>query len=114
LAEGPFSHVLRGIPTSRGVYEGSVCVIRSLDEFGALEDGNVLVVPFSDVAWTPLFARAGAIVAEAGGVLSHSSIVAREFGVPAVVSVPKACSRLEGKRVRVNGYEGTVTIVGGA
>jgi pyruvate,water dikinase len=107
------SNVLSGIPTSRGVYKGPARVIRSMDEFGILRDGDVLVVPFSDVAWTPLFARAGAIVAEAGGMLSHSSIVAREFGKPAVVSVLDACSLLAGTHVRVNGHEGTVTILDG-
>jgi phosphohistidine swiveling domain-containing protein len=106
-------NVLSGIPTSRGIYEGAVCVVRTMDEFAALRDGDVLVVPFSDVAWTPLFARAGAIVAEAGGMLSHSSIVAREFGKPAVVSVPNACALLAGSNVRVNGHEGTVTILDG-
>ena len=103
--------VLRGLATARGIYEGPARVIRSVTDCEDMEDGDVLVVPFSDVAWTPLFARAGAIVAEAGGILSHSSIVARESGVPAVVSVSSACSRLPGKRVRVDGYDGTVTVL---
>jgi phosphohistidine swiveling domain-containing protein len=103
--------VLHGIPTARGSYEGPVCVVSSVDEFSKMRDGDVLVVPFSDVAWTPLFARAGAIVAEAGGILSHSSIVAREFGVPAVVSVPNVCMLLRGRRVRVDGHAGTVKIL---
>jgi phosphohistidine swiveling domain-containing protein len=102
---------LRGIAVSRGIYEGPVCVVRSIAEFPRFSDGAVLVVPFSDVAWTPLFVRAGAIVAEAGGILSHSSIVAREAGIPAVVSVPNACERLDGERVRVDGLEGRVTIL---
>jgi pyruvate,water dikinase len=103
--------VLRGIATSRGVYEGAVRVVRGLEEFPNLRKGDVVVVPYSDVAWTPLFARAGAIVAEAGGILSHSSIVAREFGIPAVVSVAHACDRLQDTRVRVDGYQGTVTVL---
>jgi len=102
---------LLGIAASRGVYEGAVCVVRSIDEFSRFRDGEVLVIPFSDIAWTPLFARAGAIVAEAGGVLSHSSIVARESGIPAVVSAANACTRLDGKRVRVDGLQGRVTIL---
>lgn len=102
---------LRGIPVSRGVYEGPTCVVHSIAESGGLDDGDVLVVPFSDVAWTPLFTRAGAIVAEAGGVLSHSSIVAREACIPAIVSVERACARLSGKRVRVDGNMGRVTIL---
>jgi pyruvate,water dikinase len=68
-------------------------------------------VPHSDVSWTPLFARAGAIVAEAGGMLSHSSIVAREFGIPCVVSAAGACDLPDGTEVVVDGYEGVVTVV---
>jgi len=69
-----------------------------------------LVVPYSDVGWTPLFTKAGAVVAESGGILSHSSIIAREYKIPAVVSVSQACQRLDGKQVTVNGYTGEVTI----
>jgi pyruvate,water dikinase len=99
---------LKGVPTSRGHYRGPVKVIRGLDEIDRLEDGDVLVIPYSDVAWTPLFSKAGAVVAEAGGMLSHSSIVAREYGIPCVVSVPGACLLPEGEDVIVNGYLGTV------
>jgi len=102
---------LRGIGTSRGVFEGTARAIRSMDDFGSLRDEEVLVVPFSDMAWTPLFARAGAVVAEAGGLLSHSSIVAREKGIPAVVSVPNACALLDGREVRVDGLQGTVKLL---
>ena len=107
------ANVLSGIPASRGRQTGTAVAVRSIDESDRFVDGGVLVVPFSDIAWTPLFARAGAIVAQAGGILSHSSIVAREFGIPAVVSVPNACVRLDGRRVRVDGLEGTITILDG-
>ena len=103
--------VFSGLGTSRGTFEGRARAIRSMETFGEFRDGDVLVVPFSDIAWAPLFARAGAIVAEAGGLLSHSSIVAREGGIPAVVSVPNACALLDGKRVRVNGLLGTVKVL---
>jgi len=103
---------LFGIATSRGEYQGRVCVLRSIDEADRFQDGEVLVVPFSDVAWSPLFARAGAVVAESGGVLSHSSIIAREIGIPAVASVEGACALLEGCVVCVNGLEGSVRILG--
>jgi len=102
---------LRGIGVSRGVYEGWVSVVRSLEETPRFRDGNVLVVPFSDIAWSPLFSRAGAIIAEAGGILSHSAIVARELGIPAVVSVPGACELSDGARVRVDGLEGRITLL---
>jgi pyruvate,water dikinase len=102
--------VLHGIPTSRGVYRGPIRVVRGRDDFARLESGDVLVIPFSDVGWTPLFARAGAVVAESGGILSHSSIVAREYGIPCVVSVPGACRLPEGTIAIVDGYAGAVTV----
>jgi pyruvate,water dikinase len=100
--------VLHGTPTSRGYYVGRACAVRGLGDFGKLQPGDVLVIPFSDVGWTPLFAMAGAVVAESGGMLSHSSIVAREYGLPAVVSVFEACQRLDGLQVTVDGYRGEV------
>lgn len=102
---------LTGIPTSGGYYQGQVCIINNLNEFDKMQGGAVLVIPFSDVSWTPLFAKAGAVVAESGGILSHSSIVAREYMVPAVVSVPGAGHVLEdGMLVTVDGYKGEVLI----
>jgi len=108
-SSGASDHELRGLPVSRGVYDGRVAVVRSLDAASSFRDGDVLVVPFSDVAWTPLFSRAGAIIAEAGGMLSHSAIVARELGIPAVVSVGDACALPDGTRVRVDGLEGRIS-----
>ena len=101
---------LRGVPTSRGHYTGPVKVLRGLQDFEKMRDGDVLVVPYSDVGWTPLYARAGAVVAEAGGILSHSSIVAREYGIPAVVSVPGACRLADDTIVTVDGYQGVITV----
>jgi pyruvate,water dikinase len=75
-----------------------------------LEAGDVLVIPYSDVGWTPLFAKAGAVVAESGGILSHSSIVAREYNIPAVVSVSGACRLLDDTVVTVDGYRGEVIL----
>lgn len=101
---------LSGTPTSRGLYTGKISVIQSIREFDALKDGDVLVIPYSDVGWSPLFARAGAVVSESGGLLSHTSIVAREYGIPAVVSVPGACQLQDGTLVTVDGYRGEVTV----
>jgi pyruvate,water dikinase len=101
---------LKGIPTSRGHYTGPAKVLRGIQELGKLESGDVLVVPYSDVGWTPLFAKAGAVIAESGGILSHSSIVAREYGIPAVVSVPGACQLPDHTFVTVDGYRGEVYI----
>jgi pyruvate,water dikinase len=103
-------HRLQGTPTSRGYYTGPAKVVQGMHDFPKLEAGDVLVIPFSDVGWTPLFIKAGAVVAESGGILSHSSIVAREYGIPAVVSVPNACRLEDGKIVTVDGYQGVVSV----
>jgi len=99
---------LRGIPTSLGTYTGPARILNRLADFERLNPGDVLVIPFSDVGWTPLFAKAGAVVAESGGILSHSSIVAREYRIPAVVSVSGACRIADGAMITVNGYTGDV------
>lgn len=102
---------LKGTPASSGVYEGVVRVI--LDPVGArLEPGEVLVAPGTDPAWTPLFLSAGALVVETGGAMSHGAVVAREYGIPAVVGVPDATRLLAtGRRVKVDGESGTVTVI---
>jgi pyruvate,water dikinase len=105
--------LLRGIPTSRGHHRGTARVVRDTNDFPAVQPGDVIVIPHSDIAWTPLFARAGAVVAESGGLLSHSSIVAREHGIPCVVSLDGACSRIaDGATIAVDGYTGDVILEG--
>jgi len=101
---------LNGIPASRGVYTGRAKVIRSLSEFSKMEPGDVLVIPYSDVGWTPLFARAGGVIAESGGLLSHSSIIAREYHIPAVVSVADATLLQDNTLVTVDGFKGEILI----
>jgi len=85
-------------------------VIKGISDFHKLRDGDVLVIPFSDVGWTPLFSRAGAIIAESGGFLSHSSIVAREYNIPAVVSVSGVSTCTDDTLVTVDGYRGEISI----
>jgi pyruvate,water dikinase len=104
------SGALAGIPTSRGHHRGTVRVVAAIDDFGKVETGDVIAIPYSDVGWTPLFARAGAVVAAAGGMLSHSSIVAREYRIPCVVSVAGAMQLPDGATVTVDGYSGTVVV----
>jgi phosphohistidine swiveling domain-containing protein len=99
-----------GVPTSSGYYSGPVKVVHGLVDFKKVQPGDVLVIPYSDVSWTPLFARAGAVVAESGGMLSHSSIVAREYRIPAVVSVPEAMQLRDHSQVTVDGYRGEVIL----
>ena len=105
------SKKLTGIPTSRGYYCGKLKVVRGIEDFHKLEDRDVLVIPFTDVGWTPLFARAGAVISESGGMLSHSSIVAREYHIPAVVSVQGAMQLVDDTKVAVDGYRGEVIIL---
>lgn len=105
--------LLQGIPVSRGIYQGPSRVVRGIHEAQKLCPGDVLVVAHADIGLTPLFARAGAVVAESGGTLSHSSIVAREFNLPAIVSVPGACAITDDTLITVNGYTGEVILHNG-
>ena len=101
---------LTGTPTSRGYYTGKTKSIRGFNDFSKVKQGDVIVIPHSDVGWIPLFAKAGAVIAESGGMLSHSSIVAREFGIPAVVSVMGALQLTDNQVVSIDGYKGEVII----
>jgi pyruvate,water dikinase len=105
---------LAGSAASPGVYSGAARVI--LEAAGArLEPGEILVAPFTDPGWTPLFMTAGALVMEMGGMMSHGSIVAREYGIPAVVGVPAATTAIRtGQRVTVDGTKGVVLLDGGS
>lgn len=73
-----------------------------------------MVIPYSDVGWTPFFHLAGAVVSESGGMLSHSSIIAREYGIPAVVSVAGAMRLRDGVLLDVDGFMGKVSVVEGS
>ncbi|MFE4544847.1 PEP/pyruvate-binding domain-containing protein [Arthrobacter sp. NPDC056727] len=101
---------LAGAAASAGTVTGKARVI--LDPAGAhLEPGEILVAPSTDPGWTPLFMTAGALVMEMGGPISHGAVVAREYGIPAVVSVPDATLRIKtGDTVTVDGAAGTVTV----
>jgi pyruvate,water dikinase len=103
---------LSGTPASGGVVSGKARVI--LDPGNAhLEPGEILVAPSTDPGWTPLFLTAGGLVMEMGGPMSHGAIVAREYGIPAVVGVPDATERLEtGQRITVDGSDGIVSYGG--
>ncbi|MCA1687763.1 MAG: hypothetical protein LC714_04045 [Actinobacteria bacterium] len=100
--------VLRGTPASAGVVSAQARVI--LDPTGArLEPGEILVAPSTDPGWTPLFLTAGGLVMEMGGAMSHGAVVAREYGIPAVVGVPDATERITtGQRITVDGSAGTI------
>ncbi|MCC7165543.1 MAG: hypothetical protein IT331_23805 [Anaerolineae bacterium] len=103
---------LVGEPVSPGVAEGKVRVVLDLRD-AQLQPGEILVCPATDPAWTPLFLMAGGLVMEVGGLVTHGSVVAREYGIPAVVGVADATQHLKsGQRVRVDGTRGRVTILG--
>lgn len=102
---------LTGIPASSGVARGPVRIIHRPEEAERLKPGDILVTLATDPGWTPVFPLVGGLVLVYGGQLSHGAIVAREYGVPAVVSVAEAMTRLqEGMMVTVDGSNGRVTI----
>lgn len=99
-----------GTPASGGRASGPVRVIREPAEFGTLRAGDVLVCPYTNPSWTPLFQRAAAVVVDTGGPTSHAAIVAREYGIPAVMGTGDGTSVLtDGLEVRVDGDAGLVT-----
>jgi len=110
--ESATADVFYGMPGSPGVARGRVRIVRSLAEGEALQHGEVLVAPTTAPPWTPLFARAAAIVTDAGGILSHCAVVAREYSIPAVVGSKRATSVLrDGQLIEVDGTSGSIRIV---
>lgn len=113
VAIGPASARLQGHGISPGRVRGTVRRVRSLADGERLQQGEILVAPAVDPAWTPLFLLAGGAVLELGGRLSHGAVVAREYGVPAVVNVDDAMTRLQdGDEVTVDGTRGLVFVHG--
>ena len=104
------THMLKGLAASGGKVTAKARVALTPEEGAEIEPGEVLVAPFTDPGWTPLFAIAGAVVMDLGGLLSHGAIVAREYGIPAVVNTRSATKDLvTGQMVTVDGVAGTVT-----
>jgi pyruvate,water dikinase len=101
---------LSGVGTSSGTFTGNTRVVKKADDFDKVEKGDIILIPFSDVSWTPILVKAGAIVSETGGMLSHCSIIAREMGIPALVSVSNACAIGNGLKVTVDGSNGVLTV----
>ncbi len=110
-ADQPTGNVLKGIAGSPGRITGQARVIHGPHEFDQMRQGDILVARITTPAWTPLFALAAGVVTDVGGPLSHSSIVAREYHIPAVLGTGMATGRLSsGQRVTVDGDAGTVTV----
>jgi phosphohistidine swiveling domain-containing protein len=106
-------NVVRGYAASPGVVEGIARVLSTVREIGQVRDGEVLVCPVTAPSWGPVFGKIAAAVSDIGGTMSHAAIVAREYGMPAVVGTGQATTRIRtGDRVRVDGDRGIVTIIG--
>ena len=104
---------ISGVPASGGTYTGTARVLLDEGDFDKLQPGDVLVCPITAPAWSVLFPNVSALVADSGGVLSHSAIIAREFQIPAVVATGNATSLLrDGQRVTVDGTAGVVEVLG--
>jgi phosphohistidine swiveling domain-containing protein len=100
---------MRGTPVSRGSVEADVVVIADPGDFGSMKRGAILVTRATDPSWTPLFTLASGVIVEVGGILSHASTIAREYGLPALANVKQATTRLKtGDRVLLNATEGWV------
>ena len=103
-----------GTPVSAGVAEGEALVLTEPPTLPPEASGFILVCPSTDPAWVPLFLNCAGVVMETGGILSHGAIVAREFGLPAVVGIPDVHRRLQtGQRLRVDGNSGKNLAAGG-
>jgi pyruvate,water dikinase len=104
---------IKGLAASPGVVEGPARFVSSLEEFDQVQEGEILVCRMTNPAWVVLFTKITGLVTEAGGTVSHPAVVAREFGIPAVVGTGNAGERIKtGDRVRVNGATGVVEILG--
>lgn len=100
-----------GLPVSSGVIEGRARVILNMED-AELEEGDLLVTSFTDPSWTPLFVSIKGLVTEVGGLMTHGAVIAREYGLPAVVGVEDATKLIkDGQRIRVNGTDGYVEIL---
>ena len=103
---------LKGFAACRGVVEGTARIVKSVDEISRLQQGDILVCQITNPTWAPIFQTIVAAVSDIGGSMSHAAIVAREYGLPAVVGTGNATSRIkDGQRIRVDGGRGIVTIL---
>ncbi|GAB0170804.1 phosphoenolpyruvate synthase [Lysinibacillus sp. CTST325] len=100
-----------GLPVSSGVIEGRARVILNMED-ADLEEGDILITSFTDPSWTPLFVSIKGLVTEVGGLMTHGAVIAREYGLPAVVGVESAIKLIkDGQRIRVHGTEGYIEIL---
>jgi pyruvate,water dikinase len=114
-ARVPESTTLEGWAASAGIVEGRARVVSSIDEAKALQPGEILVAPTTDASWTPVMLLAAGLVLEEGGPLCHGAIVAREFGLPAVLNIPRVTEALNNREmIEVDGFAGVVHRIAGS
>ena len=103
---------LRGKPVSAGVVRGNARVVQNLAELGTVQAGEILIAPVVDVGWTPYFPLIAGLVTEVGSAVSHGCVVAREFGLPAIVGVVGATDALvSGQLVELDANQGLITVL---
>ncbi len=111
-SDGTAENELHGYAASPGVVEGTARLLSSVNEIGQAKEGEILVAPVTAPSWGPVFAKVAGAVSDIGGTMSHAAIVAREYGMPAVVGTGQATARIStGQRIRVDGNRGIVTIL---
>ena len=111
-ATGRPSNEITGFAASSGVVEGPARIVKSVEEIGRLQQGDILVCQVTNPTWASVFQKISAAVSDIGGSMSHAAIVAREYGLPAVVGTGTATSRIkDGQRIRVDGGRGVVTLL---
>jgi pyruvate,water dikinase len=109
---GPDSDEIKGVAACRGVVEGTARIIKSVEEMSRLKQGDILVCQITNPTWAPIFDKIAAAVSDIGGSMSHAAIVAREYGLPAVVGTGNGTTRIrDGQRIRVDGGRGIVTLL---
>ncbi|HEX6399849.1 MAG TPA: PEP-utilizing enzyme, partial [Actinomycetota bacterium] len=105
--------LITGIAASPGTIEGIARVVRTVDEFDQVDDGDILVCQMTNPAWVVLFTKIAGLVTDTGGTTSHPAVLSREFGIPAVIGTSIATRRIStGDRIRVDGSAGRVEILG--
>lgn len=105
------SKELAGISTSKGFYIGPVKIVKGINDMDKIDYGDIIAIPYSDVSWTPLFSKAGAVISESGGILSHASIIAREYKIPAIVSVEGATLLKDNMLIAVDAFKGKISVL---
>jgi len=102
---------IKGIPASNGYYKGIIRHVKSLNNFTSVKKGDIVVIPYSDISWLPILSKAGAIISESGGVLSHAAVIAREYKIPSVLGVKAAFKIPDGSVAYLDGYLGIIKIL---